>query len=204
MPTPKQIEEIARIQKAYVEKVAPLVEDLEHVQGYDVSPLHNEVRAIMGHLSRCYEEKRRSVSEEIRKALGHLDRLTLDTYKVYALYFTEIESDYEETYKWVDLSMIDNHGFYETYFKLSCQGKKYRLEARKQESINKKDSLLAYEKMYAFYHKMMDYLSQHESAMRVQKLKYMAGKFLAILGMFLLTSLAVLFGDIILSCITCK
>ena len=48
MPTPKQIEEIARIQKAYVEKVAPLVEDLEHVQGYDVSPLHNEARAIMG------------------------------------------------------------------------------------------------------------------------------------------------------------
>ena len=35
--------------------------------------------------------------------LRHLDRLTLDTYKVYALYFTEIESDYAlpQIYTWM-------------------------------------------------------------------------------------------------------
>lgn len=204
MPTPKQIDEIARIHKAYVEKVAPLVDDLEYAQGYDASPLYNEVRAIMGHLSRCYLKKPHRVSEEIHKALGHLDRLTLDTYKVYALYFTEIESEYESRYRRVDLSKIDNHAFYETYFNLSYQGKTYLLEARKQESVDKKAALLAYENMYVHYHKMMDYLFQHKSDLRIQKWKYMAGRLLVILGMLLSTSLATFLGSIVLSYITCK
>lgn len=204
MPTPKQIEEISCIHKTYVEKVAPLVEDLEHVQGHDINPLYNEVRAIMGHLSRCYRKEHRRVSEEINKALGHLDRLTLDTYKVYALYFTEMESDYENRYKWVDLSKIDDHGFYGTYFHLSYQGRKYLLEARKQESLNKKAALRAYENMYAHYHEMMDYLSQHESAMCMQRLKYFANQCLAILMIFLSTSLATLLGTVILSFISDK
>lgn len=202
MPTPNQIKEISRIHREYVEEVAPLVEDLEHVQGYDTSPLYNEVRAIMGHLSRCYGKKPPSVSEEIRKARGHLDRLTLDTYKVYALYFTEIESYYESRYKWADLSSIDNHSFYEAYFNLSYQGKKYLLEARKQESVNKKAALLAYENMYAHYHRMMDYLFQHEPALRIQRWKYMAGRFFSVLGVLLSTSLAALLGTVILSYLT--
>lgn len=204
MLTPNQIKEISRIHQAYVEKVAPLVDDLEYVQGYDTAPLYNEVRAMMGHLSRCYRKKPQRVSSEIHKARGHLDRLTLDTYKVYALYFTEIESEYESRYKWVDLSKIDNHGFYETYFKLSYHGKKYLLEARKLESVNKEGALLAYENMYAYYHRMMDYLFQHEPALRIQRWKYMAGKFFAVLGLFLSTSLAVLLGSVIFSYITCK
>lgn len=204
MPTPNQNKEIARIHKEYVEKVAPLVDDLEYVQGFDTAPLYNEVRAIMGHLSRCYEKKAQRVSEEIHKARGHLDRLTLDTYKVYALYFAEIESDFESRYRMADLSRVDNCAFYETYFKLSYQGKMYLLEARKQESVDKKAALLAYENMYVHYHKMMDYLFQNEPALRIQWWKYMAGKFLAVSGLFLSTSLAALLGSVILSYITCK
>lgn len=194
MPTEKQIEKIIHIHKTYVEKVAPLIEDLESVQGCDLNPLYNEVRAIMGHLSRCYQQgKRISVANEIRKALGHLDRLTLDTYKVYAIYFTEMESVYECRYKWADLSMIDNHGFYKNYFEFSFQGKQCLIEARKQENMDRKAALLAYENMYVHYHRMMDYLDQHKLSMDIQLLKFVAKKIFALLALILSPLLMALF-----------
>lgn len=198
MPTLNQNQKISHIHQMYVERVAPLIDDLEAVQGYDITPLHNEVRAMMGHLSRCFLSGQRDVTGEINKAAGHLDRLTLDTYKVYALYFTELESDFEKRYKWVDLSSVDNHSFYNTYFNFSFQGREKLLEARKLESIDKRKALKAYEEMYAEYYKMMTYLAQHQSAGRVQKIKHIMCGVLALVGLVLSTAFASLISSIIL------
>lgn len=159
--TAKQQEAIREIHSTYSQVLQPLIAPLAKVYKLDVNPLYNETRAVFSHLARVYDSQTKSRNKEIGKAQGHLDRLTLDVFKMYALHFTNELQQFEDRYCGVDLSSVDESRFYSSYFSAKHKAGQELIEAKRLEHQDKEKAYDKYQNTYAAYAGLAAYVHAH-------------------------------------------
>lgn len=131
----------------------PLMEELfQRIGEYPVN-CQNEIRALNDHIARCYRENvtEVSISKELDKAAGHIQRLVYDCLKqLNVLMFEDIERTERLTYsyKWL---YIDEGRFWKQYVDHKQAAVLCEVEAKKQESLNPTLSVDKYQEAYLHY-----------------------------------------------------
>ena len=131
----------------------PLMEELfQRIGEYPVN-CQNEIRALNDHIARCYRENvtEDSISKELDKAAGHIQRLVYDCLKqLNVLMFEDIERTERLTYsyKWL---YIDKGRFWKQYVDHKQAAVLCEVEAKKQESLNPTLSVDKYQEAYLHY-----------------------------------------------------
>lgn len=156
--TAKQEAALHEIHSTYHSLIVPLLAPLAQVRGLYINPLYNEIRALFSHITRVYNPQLRAKSREIEKARGHLDRLTLDIFKIYALHFADELQRFEKSYSHVNLSGIDGGKFYSRYFTLKADAEKQLTEAKRHEHLEAGLSFTYYQDSYIQYSRLLGYI----------------------------------------------
>lgn len=121
--------QISNIYAAYLNVISPLVIQLENLDGEFPVEILNEVRSIFTHLARCDASKDDLyIKENLTKAERHVKRAVLDCFKYLCVSYDEKIKEFEELYKNVDLSYVDNGKFLQKFSSL----KKGAIESKKQ------------------------------------------------------------------------
>lgn len=103
---------IVEIYDAYINTISPFILQLESLDGEFPVEILNEIRAIFTHISRCSLAETAEVYEDnIVKAERHVKRAILDCHKYMCVAYDEHYKRFDELYKNIDLSVVDNGDF---------------------------------------------------------------------------------------------
>ncbi|MDR0955067.1 MAG: hypothetical protein LBM20_06790 [Rikenellaceae bacterium] len=175
---------LTELYDTYNNSVKLLVADIEaRTQHFPIEIL-NEVRAFTDHIARCYLSEKTEAQhlEELKKAEGHIKRITLDCYKYLNIYlFDEVAYFEKRDMRHVDLSFIDNGKFYLKFKKLRREAVNLSREARKTESKDKPLSLQLYEKTYNKYNEIEQFIDDNSDKLAWAKKKFFKNNSVAIL-----------------------
>ncbi|MDR0943867.1 MAG: hypothetical protein LBM41_04970 [Ruminococcus sp.] len=150
-------ERIRAIFSVYLNTITLMMVEIECLDGTYPIEIMNEIRAIFTHIARYSESSDENVQQKnIVKAEGHLKRALLDCYKYSCFSFIESQIAFEQRYKNVDLSHINNGEYLIDLQKLQNDATEAFVTARKNEAKDKNAETLYtdYEKAYQLYHKM--------------------------------------------------
>lgn len=104
--------EIDSIYDGYLKYIAPFVAQLEVLDGEFPIEILNEVRAIFTHFARCRMSDQINIKKDnVNKASRHKKRAILDCFKYLCVAYDDKYREFEDLYKNVDLSVIDNGDF---------------------------------------------------------------------------------------------
>lgn len=193
--TAKQQKAIDKLHHTYTYVLQPLIGPLAKVHQLDINPLYNETRAIFSHLARVHTAQEKAINKEISKAQGHLDRLTLDVFKMYALHFSNELQQFENSYRGVDLSSVDDSRFYSSYFSSKHKAEQELIEAKKLEHQDKEKAYDRYQNTYAAYAGLIAYVNTH-----LKEIKKRRRKYIALISFKTIVNVVLMF---IASCISC-
>ncbi len=174
MLTPEQLEKIAALYVNYNEVIRPLISEIEARQEIFPAPLFNEIRAFNDHIARCYlsGKKEVQINEEISKADGHINRITLDCFKYLDVFLFEKVKRFERNTRNIDISVLDNGAFYPDFCQLQKEAVKYVREAKKTESFDIVKSLNLYQFAYNTYCKLEEKIDDKSGEIQWAKIRF--------------------------------
>lgn len=156
---------INSIYHTYLNTIAPSVVQLEILDGEFPVEILNEIRAIFTHLARCNVSDNIDVkTDNVCKAERHVKRAVLDCFKYMCVSYDDQYKGFEELYKNIDLSVIDNGDFLPEL----CRKRKVALDCLriakeaelKSEEID--DSFPLFESAYNAYADVYKYIQKTE------------------------------------------
>lgn len=176
----EQAQTIAKINKTYYKLIQPLLEPLSTIYQLKLNAVYNEQRSILTHIARAYflEQKR---DDEINKATGHLHRLLLDIFKLYALHYTDELDNFEKKYKNVNILSVDKSRFCSCYFRMKRIAESYLLMAKTREQRDTKLALSFFQKSYNYYNHLFTYYRKHERSLNAKYKLYILKKTVSLL-----------------------
>lgn len=125
---------VDEIYKNYVEVIAPFIIQLEVLDGEFPVEMLNEIRAIFTHIARCrISEDRAYSADNITKAERHMKRAVFDGYKHLCVTYDEYYKEFDNQYKNVDLSVVDNGDFLRDMSRMRTTAVEKLEEARRCE-----------------------------------------------------------------------
>ena len=125
---------IKEIHHQYKNVISPFIMQLEVLDGLYPIEILNEIRAVFGHLSKCYlSEGPDAIERNLDKADGHIKRAILDCYKYLCLAYNDKYKEFDNNYRNVDLSEIDNGEFLPVLCKKRIEAINKLTDAKKNE-----------------------------------------------------------------------
>ncbi|MCI9244785.1 MAG: hypothetical protein HFJ82_04675 [Alistipes sp.] len=130
------------------------------------APVLNEIRAVNDHVARCFVAGKAEADylSEIRKANGHLIRVTLDCYKIMLMcYYDQVES-FRKAYCDVNLSLVSDGQFLPELTRLNGVAVDKAVEARRNESDafpEKEQAYATYKIAILAYEDVLKYIKEH-------------------------------------------
>lgn len=167
---------IESIFKSYNQIIAPFIMQLEIMDCEYPVEIFNEIRSVMTHLSRAdLSEDDSFVEDNIVKAERHVKRAILDCYKYSCVSFTEKLQTFDQTYRGVDLSLVDNGEFLPQFSKLQKEAEKALQQAKQSElntDISEDEIFSLYENAYNYFYGVNELIdSSFEKLHRVKHKK---------------------------------
>ena len=152
-------ERVHAIYDQYINVISPFIVQLEVLDGEFPVKILNEIRAVFTHLSKYHlnnDEKsndEKSIERQLVKAEGHITRAILDCYKYLCMAYNDKYKEFQDAFKSVDLSAVDNGEFSMHLSKRYSDATKKLTKAKEMELSNYNvDSLYeAFEEAYNAY-----------------------------------------------------
>ena len=153
----KYQEQISMIYEQYQNTVKPYVAQLEVMENEFPVEILNEVRSIMSHIAKCYETEYENIIEiNIKKANSHMKRCILDSYKYLCLAYSDFYKEFIHTYRFTDLTVIDNGEFWSKLCETVAKAKQQLIAAKEKENMveDVEEAYTEFENAYIEYHKI--------------------------------------------------
>ena len=132
----KYQKQISMIYEQYQNTVKPYVAQLEVMENEFPVEILNEVRSIMSHIAKCYETDDENIIEiNINKANSHMKRCILDCYKYLCLAYSDFYKEFIHTYRFTDLTVIDNGEFWSKLCETVAKAKQQLIAAKEKENM---------------------------------------------------------------------
>lgn len=167
---------INKIFETYNNIIAPFIVQLEANDSEFPVAILNEIRAIMGHLSKVNISSNEKIQEDnIIKAERHIKRSILDCYKYMCISYIDEYYKFDRLYKHVDLSEINNGDFLTQMCTLEASAKKSFKEAKLTElstTAIEDDVFKAYEEAYNQYADLIYFIESNEHYANKAKHKF--------------------------------
>ena len=184
MPEKYFVQKASDVLVQYREVVKPLLAEVEALYEKFPIPIYNESRALVDHLSKCFDSSgnllsQQDIDKQIEKCQHHIKRMILDCYKLLNINCKEVVERFERKTRTLDLRTIDNDGsFSSEYHKLSDAAIKEVREAKKIEALgNDNNTYAAYEKAHNTYAQLVLLIEQNRANIDRAKRKYIYNKF---------------------------
>ena len=152
---------------AYAKDFKPLLSAVEVYINDLPDGLLNEIRSFTGHISDALTKKSDTLDERkknIESAHRHLERIILDCYKMLCLYHDEDITFFNNRYRWVDLTSVDDGKFVVRLTEKVKDAHDAELEAKNCESLgNNNHSVLItkYQDAFNKYMAVDTYIANH-------------------------------------------
>lgn len=171
--------QLTEIYDEYRNVVKPLIAEVESLYEEFPLPIHNEVRALHDHISRCFESRQTSseIDGHLNRASAHNRRMIFDCYKFLNVYYNDQLVKFEKHVRNIDLTTIDSGTFYIRYLELSKKAREKVREAKKQETKNTSIAFEHYEDAYNIYVELYDLITAHLAKINWARAKFSASKF---------------------------
>lgn len=151
----KYQEQISMIYEQYQNTVKPYVAQLEVMENEFPVEILNEVRSIMSHIAKCYETDDENIIEiNINKANSHMKRCILDCYKYLCLAYSDFYKEFIHTYRFIDLTVIDNGEFWSKLCETVAKAKQQLIAAKENMVEDVEEAYTEFENAYIEYHKI--------------------------------------------------
>jgi len=152
-------ERIRDIYKTYIEVICPYIIRYETLSDRFPSEILNEIRAVFTHLSKYNLTDNVSIKERnLSKAEDHIKRSKLDCYKFICTAYEDEYSRFDNRYKKIDLSFVDNGEFLPKLLEGRKNAKDLLFKARKtdlsldsDDETNTDEAHEKYEKAFLAY-----------------------------------------------------
>jgi hypothetical protein len=174
---------LSQIYNAYTQTIKPLIADIEARYQKFPDSLFNEIRALHDHISRCYNPgvTDDQIEIEIKKAEGHVLRITFDCYKYLDIWFHDFIKKIDRKYTGkIDITLIDNGLFAPEFRKIQSNCIKTIREAKKSESVNKQKSFDLYQQAYNSYSDLEELIDLNISKLNWAKCRKKAKRTLTV------------------------
>ena len=148
---------LEEVQKKYQElmvsytKTKPMLNDVYKRNGGEYpDAILNEIRAIIDHIARFYDEGRDDNQryEELTKAEGHLKRMIYDAYKQLNIFFFDSMEQFEEDYFGKHWFRVNDGKFWLEYSEKREEVVELVKQAKIYESISTESAMDWYQKAY--------------------------------------------------------
>ena len=145
-------ERIQGIHRNYIDVICPYVLLYELLDNTFPIEILNEIRAVFTHLSKCNISDDVQVKEDnLSKAESHIKRAVLDCYKYICMAYHDNYTKFENNYRNVDLSLVDNGEFLPNLLKARKKALDLMLEARMSDLAIPSGGEGAVDEAYAKY-----------------------------------------------------
>ena len=183
---------LQEVYSVYNDVFKPALAQAEVLHQAHPLPIFNEIRSFNDHIARCYLKgvKDEYISEQLSKAMGHIERGTFDCYKFSVYAHNKRLEEFEEKYKRVDLTLINNGKFYITYSCLAAEARKLLIESKKIESHDKAASFIKYQDAEGKYEELVEYMFSNLTDVNWARTKARAKLILRIIAFILLACLS--------------
>ena len=172
---PEINERINSLFNTYIKIVSPLIIQLEVMDGEFPTEILNEIRATMTHFAKVnLSDNETVIYDNLTKAERHIKRAILDGFKYSCLSFDDEYKNFEEKYKNVDLSIVDNGTFIVELSKLRKKATASLINAKSYESETDADEdalYTKYENAYNDYFDLNDYIDKSLKNLEIAKHK---------------------------------
>ena len=149
-------EQITQLFSLYREKVNPLISVYNSLENSFPIGVMNELRDVFSHLTQSLMAKDcAEIDRHLDKALRHLKRAVVDSFKYASMAYSKVYDDFKESYKYVDLGYVDNGQLLPKLTKLNAEAERCMHEAKMIESDIHND-----EEMYAAYESSFNYYAE--------------------------------------------
>ena len=154
---------INEIYDSYLNTICPFIIAYERLENKFPISILNEIRALTTHLARVnLSDKESAIEDNISKAERHIKRCTLDCYKYLCMAYEHAYKSFENLYKNVDLSTVDNGDFLQQlaahrHQSLSALEKAQILELK--DDTDDDDIFEEYESAYNYYAETYNYIN---------------------------------------------
>lgn len=181
--TKEHLENIQQLYDKYLKIIKPLIAEIEAL--YEEFPITilNEIRAYNDHIARCFKSEVSSdyIDNQLNKALSHIRRIILDSYKFLIMYYhKKCISEFEKTTKGIDLTNVNNGRFYLEYVALKEEVLSISNEAKlKETNVEETISYELYENTYKKFREFSNYLDDNYEKINWCKVKHYSSKFLS-------------------------
>lgn len=162
-------EQINQIFSLYREKVNPLISVYNALENSFPIGVINELRDVFSHMTQSLLAKESTeIDRHLDKAQRHLKRAVVDAFKYASMAYSKIYDDFKESYKYVDLSYVDNGELLPKLTKLNAEAENLMHKAKMIESDihNVENMYAAYESAFdcyaELYHCIMDAMENTE------------------------------------------
>lgn len=145
-------EQINQIFSLYREKVNPLISVYNALENSFPIGVINELRDVFSHMTQSLLTKESTeIDRHLDKAQRHLKRAVVDAFKYASMAYSKVYDDFKESYKYVDLSYVDNGELLPKLTKLNAKAENLMHKAKMIES-----DIHNVENMYAAYESAFD------------------------------------------------
>lgn len=167
-------EQINYLFSLYKDKVNPLISVYNALENRFPLGVINELRDIFSHLTQSLlVEDDAEVDRHLDKALRHFKRAIVDAFKYASMAYSKVYDDFKESYKYVDLSYVDNGQLLPKLTKLNAEAENLMHEAKMIESNIHDDEEMytAYEAAFNRYAELYKCIMDSLGAVETIKLK---------------------------------
>lgn len=179
----------------YMNVICPYVVQYEVLTNTFPIEILNEVRAVLGHLSKYHLSDELPAKERnLEKAEGHIKRALFDCHKYLCMAYEDRYKSFERMYRYVDLSHIDNGEFLPKLLDIRETAKRSLKHARTMEfSIGAESAAVyaEYEKAFVNYASVHGLLEVSFKKLETFRRKAVVKHYLAI-GSFILGAVGVI------------
>lgn len=167
-------EQINQLFLLYKDKVNPLISVYNALENSFPIGVMNELRDVFSHLTQSLlETEDEEIHRHLDKAQRHLKRSVVDAFKYASMAFSNVYDEFKETYKYVDLSYVDNGQLLPQLTKLNSKAERLMHNAKMIESGIHDDETMydAYEAAFNCYAELYNRITGALDATEAIKLK---------------------------------
>lgn len=167
-------EQINQLFILYKEKINPLIAVYNAIEDSFPIGVMNELRDVFSHLTQSLlADEEEEINRHLNKAQRHLKRAVVDAFKYASMAYSKVYEKFQETYKHVDLSYVDNGQLLPELTKLSEEAGRLMFKAKMIESDIHDDETMydAYEAAFNCYAALYSRIMSALDAVETIKLK---------------------------------
>lgn len=170
----------SQLYNEYLYVIKPLIAEIEAL--YEQFPIGilNEIRAFNDHVARCFIENTSDdeIERQLNKAKSHNERILLDCYKYLNVWYHDTTNNFEKEFKNIDLTIIDNGEFFNTYNTIKKEAidltRYAKMNENKLDEIsfnNYQNSYNKWSELYSFYHDNIQKLNWAKTRIKKSKVR---------------------------------